>query len=26
VTIVTTAQTDAEGLSLLRQFGMPFRN
>jgi len=26
VTIVTTARTDAEGLSLLRQFGMPFRN
>jgi large subunit ribosomal protein L5 len=25
VTIVTTARTDEEGFSLLRQFGMPFR-
>ena len=25
ITIVTTAQTDAEGLALLRGFGMPFR-
>ncbi len=26
ITIVTTAKTDAEGLFLLRQLGMPFRN
>ncbi len=26
ITIVTTAQTDAEGLYMLKQLGMPFRN
>nr|AYC64015.1 ribosomal protein L5 [Halimeda micronesica] len=26
ITIVTTAQTDQEGLALLKEFGMPFRN
>ncbi|MBF0635332.1 MAG: 50S ribosomal protein L5, partial [Nitrospinae bacterium] len=26
ITIVTTARTDAEGKSLLRHLGMPFRN
>lgn len=26
ITFVTTAQTDIEALSLLKQFGMPFKN
>ena len=26
ITFVTTAQTDAEGYALLREFGLPFKN